>query len=701
MFQELQLTNFRQHTDLTINFTGGVNAIRGANEKGKTTILEAIAYALFGATSLREALAEVVTYGQKSSTLKVRLDFNLNGVDYRVTRSEKGAEIKDGTQILATGQGEVKRYIEKLIGASANTASLLMLANQQSIRGALDPKKSGAAIELIETLANFSLIDQIITLAQGTLPTGTTVAVKARLQTLEQQLAVPVEDDTGPLTAAWVHAAVLQEAAQIDADLAKQAWAVVEQPAQAASQRNMQREQLTQQVRLKSDLLEGAQRNLTLIKPVPGPSSGVIAELRKLVEDASRSENAKRARAALTRLVVPDNEWEGDYDSLLAEQDRVALVLTEMAKLRGTRMQTLAVLNSKLITETHCGLCGKDLAAVPEVVTKNAATQVKIDALKADLVEADAAWDDLSLNKAALDQIVRAHQTNMRVFQDALGFVTLDHGYGPPRYTWTGPEATTVAGNPILILQGAEAQVATYQRDLGRHQQAEKAVTYAKEAHGAAVAALALAEATFEIDKAILEASAEKTRLLYAAESVVREQAAVVSAALGALNQAKAVLRERQGARSLLEGQLVAAQQELKEMDFNNALITRVREVRPEIADELWGMVLTAVSTDFSAVRGRLSKVSRSDNAFKVDGQGIGGLSGSTLDALGLAIRKSLTRVFLPNTGFMMLDEPAAAADPDREANMLGLIATSEFDQVLLITHSDIADSFAANVIQL
>jgi ABC-type transport system involved in cytochrome bd biosynthesis fused ATPase/permease subunit len=84
-----------------------------------------------------------------------------------------------------------------------------------------------------------------------------------------------------------------------------------------------------------------------------------------------------------------------------------------------------------------------------------------------------------------------------------------------------------------------------------------------------------------------------------------------------------------------------------------------------------------------------------------VDGQGIGGLSGSTLDALGLAIRKSLTRVFLPNTGFMMLDEPAAAADPDREANMLGLIATSEFDQVLLITHSDIADSFAANVIQL
>jgi ABC-type transport system involved in cytochrome bd biosynthesis fused ATPase/permease subunit len=76
-------------------------------------------------------------------------------------------------------------------------------------------------------------------------------------------------------------------------------------------------------------------------------------------------------------------------------------------------------------------------------------------------------------------------------------------------------------------------------------------------------------------------------------------------------------------------------------------------------------------------------------------------LSGSTLDALGLAIRIALTKTFLPNSRFMVLDEPAAACDDSREANMLGLVAACDFDQVLLVTHSTLADSFAAQVVNL
>jgi DNA repair exonuclease SbcCD ATPase subunit len=111
MFKEITLKNFRQHTDLTVNFENGLVALRGENEAGKTTLLEAIAYAMGGANMLREPLAQVVTWGQKESTLKVSLAISINGVDYIITRSKSGAEVRNLDGIRATGQSEVSRYV--------------------------------------------------------------------------------------------------------------------------------------------------------------------------------------------------------------------------------------------------------------------------------------------------------------------------------------------------------------------------------------------------------------------------------------------------------------------------------------------------------------------------------------------------------------------------------------------------------------
>jgi ABC-type transport system involved in cytochrome bd biosynthesis fused ATPase/permease subunit len=107
------------------------------------------------------------------------------------------------------------------------------------------------------------------------------------------------------------------------------------------------------------------------------------------------------------------------------------------------------------------------------------------------------------------------------------------------------------------------------------------------------------------------------------------------------------------------------------------------------------------VSKYFSDIRGTPSVFSRGEDGFMVDGHKVSSLSGSALDALGLAIRMALPRTFLPNARFLVLDEPAAAADDNRETNMLGVIATYDADQVILVTHSDLADSFAAQVIRL
>jgi ABC-type transport system involved in cytochrome bd biosynthesis fused ATPase/permease subunit len=138
-------------------------------------------------------------------------------------------------------------------------------------------------------------------------------------------------------------------------------------------------------------------------------------------------------------------------------------------------------------------------------------------------------------------------------------------------------------------------------------------------------------------------------------------------------------------------------------MHFNNTLQKAVRLARPVIADKLWTVVLAAVSTYFSTMRGEKSVVTREGNSFKVDGHvvGGGGLSGSALDLLGLSIRMALTRTFLPTAPFLILDEPAAAMDEERTRQMLGFLVAAGFQQTILVTHESESESVADNLITI
>src|SRR3989449_5482635 len=49
----LRLVNFRQHADTELEFGPGITGIIGPNGSGKTSILEAIAWALYGVQAVR------------------------------------------------------------------------------------------------------------------------------------------------------------------------------------------------------------------------------------------------------------------------------------------------------------------------------------------------------------------------------------------------------------------------------------------------------------------------------------------------------------------------------------------------------------------------------------------------------------------------------------------------------------------------
>jgi DNA repair exonuclease SbcCD ATPase subunit len=298
--------------------------------------------------------------------------------------------------------------------------------------------------------------------------------------------------------------------------------------------------------------------------------------------------------------------------------------------------------------------------------------------------------------------VVAAHNAAMRLWQSCNAFATADYATVPPTVTWTGPDVSQPApANPLADLQRAEQQVALYQRELGRQQQAQAAMDAAQLAVEKALQAESEARLLTEGAQATLDQAATATSELFTVEHAFKTAEQAVKDAQRELETAQRMFEMRRAARQQIEDQLAAAQKELAGMQFNNVLVDTLRKARPSIVEELWNMVSATVSDTFSRIRGTPSVFMRDGDSFTVDGRAIKGLSGSTLDALGLSIRMGLTKTFLPNTRFLVLDEPAAAADSDRESNMLGVIAASEFEQVILVTHSELCDSFASQMIRL
>src|SRR5439155_1555950 len=64
----LRLVNFRQHADTELEFGPGITGIIGPNGSGKTSILEAIAWALYGVQAVRGDKDSIRRLGAKSAT---------------------------------------------------------------------------------------------------------------------------------------------------------------------------------------------------------------------------------------------------------------------------------------------------------------------------------------------------------------------------------------------------------------------------------------------------------------------------------------------------------------------------------------------------------------------------------------------------------------------------------------------------------
>lgn len=711
MLTKLTLTHFRKVISDEMTFTPGLNIIRGSNEASKSTRIEAILYALFGASALRTSLEDTVTWGYDPKSLRVDLDIVFDGKTYTFSRSKGGAEVTLDGGVFCTGQKEVSGLAARLLGADAGVASRLLVANQGAVRGALE--EGGKALSLlIEELAGFDAFDRILEAAQDKLALGSPALFDERLKgakaTLEAVSAnLPAQPDLEAHSAevTQVSNAIANEESKVK-DLTELVQAAKAKLDVATSQY--------------ADVLS-AQNKVDRAAEVLGRAVKQAAEtfkaaqvmpdyerLQRLQLDLDAARQFDRLASAYAKFdAIPQGPRmaisEEEFSRLFSTTDRGVKELA--ARLSALRNE-LASVTRERINHDKCDKCGQDVTHLATVIETNKRVDGEIIALTSLISNAE---ESLEVQSTKLASLVDVQSYGRIIDRAKLALaqcknVVWGENTYPALPSWIGD----VPANPpdIKVLEQevktASDQVKLAESNRAKYEYAVQTRDTADKEHFEAQAQLAALDAPEAAKHGEYKTAYENAVLeLLACESRIKTAKAELLSITEQFNSASALWSMANSRIVDAKATIAQCEADLTSLAFNNGLVKKIRAIRPEIAAKVWNVVLSSVSVMFSQIRGTPSVVVRDAAGFKVNNQSISSLSGSTVDCLGIALRNSLVKIFIPQCDFMIFDEPFAAMDTERTLSSLGALRVAGVPQIILITHEDFSESVSEEIIEV
>jgi len=145
MITKVRVKNFRSHLDSEFNFSGGTNALVGILGSGKSTVMNALCFGLFGTfpdlQGKKVKLDDIIMNKPSvKDQAEVVVDFEVDGKNYSVMRTiERGkgttySEIREGDKLLDSPNTQrVTELIEKILKVNYELFSKAIYSEQNAL----------------------------------------------------------------------------------------------------------------------------------------------------------------------------------------------------------------------------------------------------------------------------------------------------------------------------------------------------------------------------------------------------------------------------------------------------------------------------------------------------------------------------------------------------------------------------------------
>ncbi len=164
---KLSLKNFKKYKNFEIDFYDGLTGIIGKNGSGKSTIFEAILFALYGELKSKgsKELVKNVRANSKDELI-VLLEFEFDNLDYKVIREFRGknlnaiAKLYRNDELIVNGAKDVTRYIINMTKMTKDAFLNTLFASQKELTS-LSSLDNEHRKKMIRKLLGLEKIDQI------------------------------------------------------------------------------------------------------------------------------------------------------------------------------------------------------------------------------------------------------------------------------------------------------------------------------------------------------------------------------------------------------------------------------------------------------------------------------------------------------------------------------------------------------------